>query len=89
MAMIGGTSEVKVADEEVQKICDEVCSTFFSIGAVYVTLKKKWRNKAHYSTTCCTVVLTCEKKPWLQNCSKLLLYLPMLPGTVYLLILLI
>ena len=46
MAMIGGTSEVKVADEEVQKICDEVCSTFFSIGAVYVTLKKKWRNKA-------------------------------------------
>lgn len=30
MAMIGGPSELKVADEEVQKICDEVCSTFFS-----------------------------------------------------------
>ena len=34
MAMIGGPSELKVADEEVQKICDEVCSTFFSICAV-------------------------------------------------------
>lgn len=89
MAMIGGPSELKVADEEVQKICDEVCSTFFSNFWCCVTLKKKWRKKADYSATCCTVALTCEKKPWLQNCSKFLLYLPMLPGTVYLLILLI
>ena len=25
MSMVGGPSELKVADEEVQKICDEVC----------------------------------------------------------------
>ena len=31
MPMTGGTSELKVADEEVQKICDEVCSTFCRI----------------------------------------------------------
>ena len=34
MAMAGGPSELKVADEEVQKICDEVCSTFLIIFIV-------------------------------------------------------
>jgi len=34
MPMTGGPSELKVADEEVQKICDEVCSTSWYLCCV-------------------------------------------------------
>ena len=69
--MTGGTSELKVADVEVQKICDEVCSTFCSICAVWSCvnadangeLDTKRNSNLKYYATCCTVILTCEKKP--------------------------